>query len=243
MGEAPATSRRVRVHQDAVGQIKSLAREQLRAHGAATLSLRAIARDMGMVSSATYRYFPSREHLLTALCTDAYDSFGQALETAVAAVPRSRHLRRWWVMSHALREWALAHPAEFGLIFGAPVPGHRADLNETGPSSARFMAPPLQTYAAAVRAGAADPGRTQGLADPGVAALLQYFVERTDPPCPPQLAGLALNQLSCSLGFVALETFGAMGKLVRDPIAYYGAHVRGGMVGLGYDPQAVRRLR
>jgi AcrR family transcriptional regulator len=241
---APTTTvpRRVRLHRATTDEIKSLAREQLALEGAGALSVRAVARRMGMASSAVYRYFPSREHLITALCADAYDSLGEAMETALAGVGRRGHARRWWAMSHGIRSWSLERPSEFGLIFGAPVPGHRADVSETGPSSMRFMTPPLQIYADAVRDGVADPDRAVGLTEPRVGPMLRYFLDRTDPPCPPRLAGLALNQLASSLGVIAFETFGALPTLIPDTTAYYAAHVRAGMIGLGFPRGSVSRL-
>lgn len=241
-GGAVPLTRRARLHRETTEEIKARAREQLRAEGVGGLSLRAIARDMGMASSAMYRYFPSRERLVTGLCADAYDSLGEALEVAAARHGVDEPDLRWWAISHALRDWALARPSEFGLIFGAPVPGHQADVGETGPGSARFMAPLLATYEAAVRTGLADPDLTQGQVEVAVGPLLEYFIGHTDPTCPPRLAALAVNQLACSLGVIALETFNALPKLVQDLRAFYGAHVRAGMVGLGFDPLSVARL-
>jgi AcrR family transcriptional regulator len=240
-GVAPLT-RRSRLHRETTEQIKALAREQLRVEGAGGLSLRAIARQMGMASSAMYRYFPSREGLVTALCADAYDSLGEAIEVGAARRRPDEHAGRWWEISQSLRNWSLAHPSEFGLIFGAPVPGHRADVRETGPGSARFMVPWLTTFHAAVRAGVAEPDLTQGQADAEIGPMLQYFIDHTEPRCPPVLATLTVNQLGASLGLIAWETFGALPKLIVDPGAYYGAHVRSGMIGLGFDRGAVRRL-
>ena len=66
-----------------IDEIKAIARQHLATDGA-NLSLRAVARDMGMVSSAIYRYFPSRDDLLTALILDAYNALGAAVEAAEA---------------------------------------------------------------------------------------------------------------------------------------------------------------
>lgn len=236
-------TRRARLHRETTEEIKALAREQLRLEGVGGLSLRAIARDMGMASSAMYRYFPSRDGLVTALCADAYDSLGEALENAAAGRRAAQHAARWWDISHALRAWALAHPSEFGLIFGAPVPGHQADVGETGPGSARFMTPLLATYHAAVRAGDANPDLTQGQAGVEIGPMLRYFIDHTEPPCPPRVAALVVNQMACSLGLIALETFGALPKLITDPLTYYGAHVRAGMLGLGFASTKFRALR
>src|ERR1700757_238703 len=78
---------RERARAELTREIKEEARRQLVTSGADGLSLRAVARELGMVSSALYRYFPSRDDLLTALIIDAYDAIGAAVEEAVAAVP------------------------------------------------------------------------------------------------------------------------------------------------------------
>ncbi|NUK72762.1 helix-turn-helix domain-containing protein, partial [Streptomyces lunaelactis] len=87
---------RERARIEVTAAIKDEARKQLAAEGASKLSLRAVARELGMVSSALYRYFPSRDELLTALIVDAYDAVGAAAETALAAAPDPLdHPARW----------------------------------------------------------------------------------------------------------------------------------------------------
>ncbi len=109
-----------------VTEIKTVARRHLATDGA-NLSLRAVARDMGMVSSALYRYFASRDDLLTALIIDAYNALGAAVEDADSAVTERDDLRgRLLALGRAVRHWALANPAEYALIFGSPVPGYAA---------------------------------------------------------------------------------------------------------------------
>src|ERR1700744_1415209 len=83
---APRTARE-RARTELTREIKEEARRQLAAAGADGLSLRAVARELGMVSSALYRYYPSRDELLTALIIDAYDAIGAAVEDAIAAAP------------------------------------------------------------------------------------------------------------------------------------------------------------
>jgi AcrR family transcriptional regulator len=107
-------------------EIKTVARAHLATDGA-NLSLRAVARDMGMVSSAIYRYFASRDELLTALIVDAYNALGAAVERADASVSDRGQLRaRWLSATRAVRGWALANPAEYALVYGSPVPGYAA---------------------------------------------------------------------------------------------------------------------
>ncbi len=122
---APRTARE-RARAELTREIVDAARRQLATEGASGLSLRAVARELGMVSSAIYRYFPSRDDLLTRLIIEAYDSVGDAAEAADAAVHPHAYLERWLAISHATRSWALAHPQEWALIYGSPVPGYRA---------------------------------------------------------------------------------------------------------------------
>jgi AcrR family transcriptional regulator len=122
----PAGSIRARVRAEMIGEIKAIARRHLETDGA-NLSLRAVARDMGMVSSALYRYFASRDDLLTALILDAYNALGEAAEAADAAVTDRSQLRaRWLATARGIRGWALRTPAEYALLFGTPVPGYAA---------------------------------------------------------------------------------------------------------------------
>src|SRR5215469_12823473 len=122
----PAASIRARVRAEMIGEIKAVARRHLETDGA-NLSLRAVARDMGMVSSALYRYFASRDELLTALILDAYNALGDTVEAADAGITDRTKLRaRWFASTGAVRSWALANPAEYALIYGSPVPGYAA---------------------------------------------------------------------------------------------------------------------
>jgi len=107
--------------------IRARARAQLAEVGPAALSVRQIARDVGLVSSAVYRYFPSRDDLLTALIVEAYDELGEAVEQAEAAVRRRADLaQRFLSVCNAIRGWARANPHEYALLYGSPVPGYAA---------------------------------------------------------------------------------------------------------------------
>ncbi|WP_438486863.1 TetR/AcrR family transcriptional regulator [Streptomyces sp. S186] len=121
---------RERARREVTAAIKDEARRQLATEGAAKLSLRAVARELGMVSSALYRYFPSRDDLLTALIIDAYDAVGEAAERALAKAGAAP-VARWTAICHAVRRWALAHPHEYALIYGSPVPGYAAPQDTT----------------------------------------------------------------------------------------------------------------
>jgi AcrR family transcriptional regulator len=126
---------RERVRAELIREITEIARRQLATNGAAGLSLRAVAREMGMVSSAIYRYFPSRDDLLTTLIIDGYNAVGAAVEQAEAACPRQDYAGRWLAACRAVRSWALAHPNEYALVYGSPVPGYEAPDATIEPAS------------------------------------------------------------------------------------------------------------
>jgi len=128
-----AVTARERARAELTREIKEEARRQLADRGAGGLSLRAVARELGMVSSALYRYYPSRDDLLTALIIDAYNALGAVAEGAVGQAVPAR--ARWTAACHAVRGWALANPHEYALIYGSPVPGYRAPEATIGPAA------------------------------------------------------------------------------------------------------------
>jgi len=131
---APRTARE-RARAELSRAIADTARVHLEDRGAAGLSLRAVARDLGMVSSAIYRYFPSRDDLLTRLIIDAYNGLGDAVDAREAAIARDDLLGRWLAVAHGCRDWALQHPQEWALIYGSPVPGYAAPEATIGPGT------------------------------------------------------------------------------------------------------------
>ena len=126
---------RQRARAELTREIKEAARRQLAETGAPQLSLRAVARELGLVSSALYRYFPSRDDLLTALIIDAYDSLGEAAEAAAAANGTAGPRSGWRAVCHAVRDWARANPHEYALIYGSPVPGYQAPRDTVAPAA------------------------------------------------------------------------------------------------------------
>ena len=132
---SPAQGVRARVRAEMRASILDTARRHLAQEGASGLSLRAVARELGMASSAVYRYFPNRDALLTALIIDAYDSLGAAVEAAEATVPRADLLGRWVQIARSVRGWALEHPTLYALVYGSPVPGYAAPQDTVGPAT------------------------------------------------------------------------------------------------------------
>jgi AcrR family transcriptional regulator len=128
---------RARARGEVVTEIVESARRQLAEVGPSQLSLRAVARDLGVVSSAVYRYVASRDELLTLLIVDAYDSLGQHVEDTVAASRDAPPLERWVEACVAVRTWAVEHRHEYALLYGTPVPGYDAPGERTTTAGTR----------------------------------------------------------------------------------------------------------
>lgn len=119
--------------------IKETAWKQIAEFGAPTLSLRAIARELGITAPAIYNYFARRDDLVTALIIDAYTSFGDSQIAARDAIPVDDLPGRMMAIGLAYRQWALTHPQRYLLIFGTPIPGYEAPIEKVLPAGARSL--------------------------------------------------------------------------------------------------------
>ncbi|MFH9138005.1 TetR/AcrR family transcriptional regulator [Streptomyces sp. NPDC017524] len=207
---------RERARIEVTAAIKDEARKQLAEEGAAKLSLRAVARELGMVSSALYRYFPSRDDLLTALIVDAFDAIGavaeRAAEERAGAAPPAE---RWIAVACAVREWGLAHPHEYALIHGSPVPGYTAPMDTVGPAS-RVGLVLIDIVRTASRA--------EDLAVPSLAPELRSDAERMAaefaPDVPPAAVAALIAAWAQLFGLISFELFGQFNRVVeaREPL-------------------------
>lgn len=126
-------------HPDLQTAIKETAWKQIAEYGAPTLSLRAIARELGITAPAIYNYFADRDALVTALIIDAYISFGDSQLAARDTLPKEDVNGRMKAIGMAYRDWAHTYPQRYQLIFGTPIPGYEAPLMEVLPSAARSL--------------------------------------------------------------------------------------------------------
>jgi len=133
--------------------IKDTAWQQIAQYGAAALSLRAIARQLGITAPAIYNYFRRRDDLVTALIKDAYLSFGDAEQASVQNLPAEDYRRQVTALGLAYREWAVAFPERYQLIFGTPIAGYQAPLAEILPAAARSLSVLVGVLAAAGEGG------------------------------------------------------------------------------------------
>jgi AcrR family transcriptional regulator len=209
-----AHSARARARIEVTAAIKDEARRQLAAEGATKLSLRAVARELGMVSSALYRYFPSRDDLLTALIIDAYDSLGEAAEAVrdTAATP----VERWIAVCEAVRAWSLAHPHEYALIYGSPVPGYTAPDTTVQPAARVGL-----VLIGIVR----DAIKGPGVHFPPLSAELRPEAERLAadiaPDLPPEVSAALVAAWAQLFGLVGFELFGQFNRVVEDRDSFF----------------------
>ncbi len=193
-------------------QIRDAGRRQLVTIGAAGLSLRAIARELGMVSSAIYRYVPSRDDLLTALLVDAYTDLADRVDDA-----RSAATGGWRAeldaMAHAVRGWALDAPASWALLYGSPVPGYQAPPEVTVVPGTRVVGAVLDVVSAGLPVGASGVVVPQELSRDFARLRDEYSMPDDDPAvarCFTFWAGL--------IGAISLEVFGQYGAdTLTDP--------------------------
>jgi AcrR family transcriptional regulator len=215
----PRVSRRERVRRATVAEIKAVARAQMAAEGTAGVSLRAIAREMGMTAPALYRYFGSRDELVTALVTDAYDALADAMEAAVAAA--GGHGERLRAAFGAFRAWGLEHPTEFALIFGSPIPGYVAP-ESTRPAGTRYTDLLIGLLAEAVADGALDPARVEVRVPAALARQVEELQRRRGgPDLPVPVLAFGLGAWARVHGLVTLEVFGHLAPAVGDGTALF----------------------
>lgn len=125
MARTGAETPRERYRAQVREEIKAHAWEQIATAGASALSVNAIAKRMGVSGPALYRYFAGRDELITELVRDAYRSLADTLGAAAAGGADLAGL------AHALRDWALADPQRYFLLYGTPVPGYHAPEDTT----------------------------------------------------------------------------------------------------------------
>lgn len=225
---------RERVRAELTREITDIARRQLATEGAVGLSLRAVAREMGMASSAIYRYFPSKDDLLTALIIDGYNAVGEAVEKADQACAPDDHGGRWLAVCRAVRDWAVANPHEYSLLYGSPVPGYQAP-QDTVQAALRDTVVYGRIIADAGRAGALNPPGDLPALPPVLGADMARVREAVMPDVPDDVVARALTGWAGLFGMVSLEIFGQFNNIIdrRAELFDHSARCLGRMIGFG----------
>ncbi|MEB3021587.1 TetR/AcrR family transcriptional regulator [[Mycobacterium] crassicus] len=201
-------------------RIIEVGRRHLRTHGAAGLSLRAVARDVGMVSSAVYRYVASRDELLTLLLVDAYSDLADAVDRARASASSAAWREDLVTIGHALRDWASAHPAGWALLYGSPVPGYHAPADQTVGPGTRVVGAFFGAVAAGIESG--DIAATNSVAAQPLSSDFDRVREEFGFAGDDAVVAKCFLVWSALVGAVSLEVFGGYGQdTLTDPRALY----------------------
>ncbi|HVT77279.1 MAG TPA: TetR/AcrR family transcriptional regulator [Acidimicrobiales bacterium] len=206
------TPRRAEARAAVLADIRNAARAQLAEVGPAALSLRAIARELGMVSSGIYRYVASRDELLTMLVVAGYADLADAVEAAVAT--RGDAPSRWLRGCRAVRSFALARPHEYALLYGTPVPGYAAPQDTIAPATRVYaaLAAPLSGTG-----GVAAPAPCPRVLASDAAAIVSGLPLDADHATALRFIG-ALAQL---FGLISFELFGHTHGVISDGDAFF----------------------
>ncbi|MCP2257554.1 transcriptional regulator, TetR family [Streptoalloteichus tenebrarius] len=232
----PKLSRRERLRAETTREITAIALRQMAAEGPGAISLRGIAREMGMTARAIYSYFPTRDDLVTALVAEVSASLADALERARDAAPATDPGARLLAWGLALREWALANPEGFRLVYGDPVPGYEAPAGGPAAEAARRVCCGLNRLVAeACAAGrttstnaannANDAGNAEGFDWSDFPASYLDKIRADVDDLSPSVVALALRVWGRLHGLVTLEIYGHLGAVSTDPAALYRAEM------------------
>jgi AcrR family transcriptional regulator len=228
-GDAPKGVR-ARARAELLADVGRIARAHLAESGAAGLSVRAIARELGLASSALYRYYPSRDALLTQLIIDSYNSLGSTVEQAEAAVDRADVAGRYSAICHSVRAWALANPHEYALIYGSPVPGYAAPDDTIDP--AVRVALTLIRLAADI-----EPSDRLVRADTALAGplmeQLRSVIALANVDTDPDVIVLGVGLWAQLFGLVSFELFGTFNNTFEPADALFDHQINLGIRSLG----------
>ncbi|MFB8000325.1 TetR/AcrR family transcriptional regulator [Streptomyces sp. NPDC056002] len=238
MDAPPQPTRRERLRASTLREIKTIASRFLAEGGAGTLSLRAVAREMGMTPAALYTYYDTRDDLLGALAADAYTALAEALERARDTLPAADTAGRLVAHGLAYREWALAHPHEFRLLYGEAPADHPASPSVQAAAEAehRLCLGLLGLVAAAWPLTGALQDDAEDYAWQDFDAAFVPPARTAHPELPPSALAVTLRVWGRMHGMVALEVAGILGPRARDTARLYRDDLRDLARSLGLPP-------
>ena len=219
------TTRRGRLRAETAAEIKAVALRALTENGPAGISLRAIARDMGMTAGAIYSYFDTRDALITALMIDIHNSLADAELAAFAAAPADDPGAQLSAIAMAYRDWAVANTAEFQLIYGDPIPGYRMPPDGPAREAAHRACALLTNVVALGWQDAAATEASGAVAWSDLDPVLADEVRSAHPDLPPEALALSIRLWARIHGLVTLEIYGHLTNLTINPATIFTADV------------------
>jgi AcrR family transcriptional regulator len=229
---------RERARAEVMKELLASARARVGTDGAANLSLRAVARDLGVSSSAVYRYVESRDALLTLLIVAAYDEVGQVAEEAA---DRSRAAdeppaRTWLVVTRAVRAWALDNRHSFALIYGTPVPDYEAP-RDTVRAAVRIWGVIASIVTQALTDGTLHAAGPDFAPDGLITAETYEFAGLGEPGVIPRASALAVIRsftlFSSLIGALTAELFGHLHRSTEDYPGIFDVTIATAAAGVG----------
>ncbi len=196
--------------------IKETAWKQIAEFGAPALSLRAIARELKITAPAIYNYFPSRDHLVTALIVDAYTSLGDSQKSTLENVSKKDGATRFSALGIAYRDWAVTYPQRYQLIFGTPIPDYDAPEDITTPAAAWALLPLIETVQALYNEGNLRVERLAKLSAK-LKSMLETWKQFAGSTVETEVLYVAYVVWSRVHGLVMLELGGQLPSFFTDP--------------------------
>ncbi len=220
-------TRRERYREHTIDEIKTIARRQMAETGTGSLSINALAREMDMTPSAFYRYFASRDDLITVMISDAWTSLANAMGNADQAQPAHEFTARMTAVLMAYREWALANRVEFDLLFGNPIPNYQPPPEcEITPERNRSISVIFHILSDALEAGALKPGIEHSSPPDTLHIGFPSGTPGVTDSIPPVVSYLGVMGWAHLHGILMLELYRHTSSLVSDPDAFYRNEIR-----------------
>lgn len=206
-------------HPDLQAAIKETAWRQIAEKGAPTLSLRAIARELGITAPAIYNYFQRRDDLVTALIVDAFNSLGESQRSAMGNLSEEDPATRLSTLGLAYRDWAITYPQRYQLVFGTPIPGYEAPADITTPAASSSLMPLIETLQTIFLTGRLKADRFTEMT-PELKSMLDEWSQVTG-GYEPEVLYTTLVFWSRVHGLVALEVGNQFPVFIKDPGEIY----------------------
>jgi AcrR family transcriptional regulator len=216
--------RREEQHASIREEIKNAARRLMEQEGTAGISIRGIGRAMDLTAPALYHYYASRDALITDLIVDAFNALADELEKRrelAGVLPVQDQLMEVLL---AYREWALAHPVDFQLIYGNPIPGYHAPEDVTVPAANRGLLVIAGLISRSLETGRSTPHSEYSVIPPEMSGLMTELARQLYTPEQRLLPlGLYLTSVGWPRihGIIMLELFNHIQPVVGDVDAFY----------------------
>lgn len=211
-------TRRERLRTETTAEIKAAAWSELQATGLQDLSLRGVARRLGMAPSALYRYFDSRDTLLTEIIVEAYEALGAELQASyerAVARPRTHARTVFLAVARSYRDWAMAHRLEYKLIFSTSIPGYTG-TESTKLAASRSTDVLLQIMADLVAEDGLNAKAWKANLTPDLRKRLQQWADMMDEPMPPEALLAALSCYASLHGAINIQMYSHLPPMIED---------------------------